>query len=103
MVVCLQIEAVRKATREEKKRKAMALRKKELGALGMHVGLSMYDTCGPRKRKCRSNQLFIGYTANEFSFLKNIKVLLDMLVLRTAVSSNSGFSIVWMCTSKDSK
>ena len=32
-----QIKAVRKATREEKKRKAMALRKKELGALGMHV------------------------------------------------------------------
>ena len=33
----LQIKGVRKATREEKKRKAMALRKKELGALGMHV------------------------------------------------------------------
>jgi E3 ubiquitin-protein ligase UBR4 len=32
-----EIKAVRKATREEKKRKAMALRKKELGALGMHV------------------------------------------------------------------
>jgi E3 ubiquitin-protein ligase UBR4 len=32
-----EIKAVRKATREEKKRKAMALRKKELGALGMQL------------------------------------------------------------------
>ena len=32
-----QIKKVRKATREEKKKKAMAMRKKELGALGMKV------------------------------------------------------------------
>ena len=41
-----QIKAVRKATREEKKRKAMALRKKELGALGMHVRLVIKPHCG---------------------------------------------------------
>ena len=40
-----QIKAVRKATREEKKRKAMALRKKELGALGMHVRMSTNTSC----------------------------------------------------------
>ena len=32
-----QIKRVRKATREEKKRRAMAMRQKELGALGMEV------------------------------------------------------------------
>lgn len=37
MLFLSQIKAVRKATKQEKKRKAMALRKKELGALGMHV------------------------------------------------------------------
>jgi len=33
----LQIRQARRATREEKKRKAMAMREKELGALGMQV------------------------------------------------------------------
>ena len=39
-----QIKAVRTATRMEKKKKAMALRDKELGALGMRV--SMHCKCG---------------------------------------------------------
>ena len=34
-----RIKQVRQATREEKKRKAMAMRAKELGALGMQVRL----------------------------------------------------------------
>ena len=37
MSLPLQIKRVRKATREEKKRRAMAMRQKELGALGMEV------------------------------------------------------------------
>ena len=41
VLVSLQIKQVRRATREEKKRKAMAMREKELGALGLQV------SCGP--------------------------------------------------------
>ena len=39
--VSLQIKQVRRATREEKKRKAMAMREKELGALGLQVSCSL--------------------------------------------------------------
>ena len=37
---------MRKATREEKKRKAMAMREKELGALGMQVRALAEDETG---------------------------------------------------------
>ena len=37
-VACLQIEDFRKQTKAEKKRMAMAMRKKQLNQLGMMVG-----------------------------------------------------------------
>ena len=36
-IICLQIEEIRQQTKAEKKRLAMAVRKKQLGALGMTV------------------------------------------------------------------
>lgn len=40
LCVCVQIKEVRLATKVEKRAKAMALRAKELGALGMQVCVS---------------------------------------------------------------
>ena len=43
-LLSLQIKQVRRATREEKKRKAMAMREKELGALGLQVSCGLTFT-----------------------------------------------------------
>ena len=43
-LLSLQIKQVRRATREEKKKKAMAMREKELGALGLQVSFGLTFT-----------------------------------------------------------
>ena len=44
VLLSLQIKQARRATREEKKRKAMAMREKELGALGLQVSCGLPHT-----------------------------------------------------------
>ena len=44
LLLSLQIKQVRRATREEKKRRAMAMREKELGALGLQVSFGLAFT-----------------------------------------------------------
>ena len=67
VLLSLQIKQARRATREEKKRKAMAMREKELGALGLQV------SCGLPIHTHSYMQVYISRTGPHINLPKNIQ------------------------------